>query len=42
MKQYFGQAWTFGDDPLQTLRVWKIDIESMTGKQSKDIMRPNP
>lgn len=42
MKQYSSQAWTFGDDALNTLRVWRIDIESMTGKQSKDMMKPHP
>jgi nitroimidazol reductase NimA-like FMN-containing flavoprotein (pyridoxamine 5'-phosphate oxidase superfamily) len=38
MKQYSGQVWTFGEEALNSLRVWEIHIESMTGKQSKDMM----
>jgi nitroimidazol reductase NimA-like FMN-containing flavoprotein (pyridoxamine 5'-phosphate oxidase superfamily) len=32
--QYSDRAWEFGDEALRTVRVWKIDIEEMTAKQS--------
>jgi len=38
MKQYSTQSWEFSDKALKNIRVWKIYIESMTGKQSKDMM----
>jgi nitroimidazol reductase NimA-like FMN-containing flavoprotein (pyridoxamine 5'-phosphate oxidase superfamily) len=35
MAQYSDRAWEFGPERLATIRVWKIEIEAMTGKQSK-------
>ncbi len=34
MAQYSGRDWEFGLDRLKTIRVWKIEIETITGKQS--------
>lgn len=34
--QYSGQAWAFNDRDLDRVRVWKMTIETMSGKQSKD------
>lgn len=34
MKQYSQDNWNFDESALKSLRVWKIAIESMTGKQS--------
>ena len=34
MSQYSGKEWVFGEDPLKNIRVWKIEITSMTGKRS--------
>ncbi len=34
MHQYSGKTWDLKDIPLSGLSVWKISIESMTGKQS--------
>jgi len=34
MSQYSGEKWVFGEDPLKNIRVWKIDITSITGKRS--------
>lgn len=34
MFQYSGKEWVFGEDPLKNIRVWKIEITSMTGKRS--------
>ena len=36
MKHYSGRDWPFTAEDLDGIRVWKIEIESMTGKQSKD------
>jgi nitroimidazol reductase NimA-like FMN-containing flavoprotein (pyridoxamine 5'-phosphate oxidase superfamily) len=36
MAQYSGQEWVFDAKDLSHIRVWKIAIEAMTGKQSKD------
>jgi uncharacterized protein len=36
MKHYSGRKWPFTRDDLETIRVWRIAIESLTGKQSKD------
>ena len=38
MKQYSDQEWSFSAESMQSILVWKITIESMTGKQSKDRM----
>jgi uncharacterized protein len=34
MSLYSGKEWVFGEDPLKNIRVWKIEIASMTGKKS--------
>jgi nitroimidazol reductase NimA-like FMN-containing flavoprotein (pyridoxamine 5'-phosphate oxidase superfamily) len=36
MKHYSGRAWPFTREDLEAIRVWRIGIESLTGKQSKD------
>ena len=36
MKQYSGQAWVLDDKELNNLCVWKITIETISGKQSRD------
>jgi len=36
MAQYSNRKWDFDNIPLTGVAVWKITIESMTGKQSKD------
>jgi hypothetical protein len=36
MAQYSDQEWAIEDQALDTVRVWKITIETMSGKQSKD------
>jgi nitroimidazol reductase NimA-like FMN-containing flavoprotein (pyridoxamine 5'-phosphate oxidase superfamily) len=33
MRQYAGRAWTFDPAAMAKTRVWKIAIESMTGKR---------
>ena len=33
---YSGRDWAMGGEDLEAIRVWKISIESLTGKQSKD------
>jgi nitroimidazol reductase NimA-like FMN-containing flavoprotein (pyridoxamine 5'-phosphate oxidase superfamily) len=38
MKHYSGREWPFTREDLEAIRVWKIGIESLTGKQSKDKM----
>ena len=37
MKQYSKKSWDFNGIPLTSLSVWKITIDSMTGKQSLNI-----
>ena len=34
MSQYSGKEWSFGEDKLESVRVWKININSITGKRS--------
>jgi uncharacterized protein len=34
MSHYSGKEWVFGEDQLRNIRVWKIEIASMTGKRS--------
>ncbi|WP_028585441.1 pyridoxamine 5'-phosphate oxidase family protein [Desulfogranum mediterraneum] len=34
MAHYSDQSWDFAELPLHALRVWKITIEEMSGKQS--------
>ena len=36
MLHYAGREWAFTRDDLAAIRVWRIAIESLTGKQSKD------
>jgi len=38
MRQYSGRSWPFDDTAVVKVRVWKITITSLTGKQS----RPKP
>ena len=38
MKQYSKQQWNFSEESIAALRVWKIALESLSGKQSKDNM----
>jgi nitroimidazol reductase NimA-like FMN-containing flavoprotein (pyridoxamine 5'-phosphate oxidase superfamily) len=40
MKQYSQGAWSFSAAAVAAVRVWKITIESLSGKQSKDLMAP--
>ena len=40
MKQYSKQEWSFTVESIAALRVWKISIESLSGKQSKDMVMP--
>ncbi len=39
MEQYSDKKWDFPEMPLKKLRVWKIKIESITGKQSMDFVQ---
>ena len=36
MKHYSGRDWPFTAEDIEAIRVWRIAIESLTGKQSKD------
>jgi len=36
MRHYSGRDWTFTEDNLEGIKVWRITTESLTGKQSKD------
>jgi nitroimidazol reductase NimA-like FMN-containing flavoprotein (pyridoxamine 5'-phosphate oxidase superfamily) len=36
MRQYSGRSWEFRDQAVAPVRVWRIRIEQMTGKRSKD------
>jgi nitroimidazol reductase NimA-like FMN-containing flavoprotein (pyridoxamine 5'-phosphate oxidase superfamily) len=36
MRQYSGREWEFRREDVEAVKVWKLEIESMTGKQSKD------
>lgn len=38
MAQYSDKEWDFSSTPLTSLSVWKITIESMTGKQSMNFV----
>lgn len=38
MRQYSGKTWSFEDASVAKVRIWKIAITSMTGKQSKPKM----
>jgi hypothetical protein len=34
MEQYSGREWPLGEKQLKGIRVWKIMVESIAGKQS--------
>jgi nitroimidazol reductase NimA-like FMN-containing flavoprotein (pyridoxamine 5'-phosphate oxidase superfamily) len=34
MLNYSGSEWEFSNDMMKNIRVWKIDIDEMSGKQS--------
>lgn len=36
MEQYSGKEWELGEKQLDNIRVWKITIVTIAGKQSKD------
>jgi nitroimidazol reductase NimA-like FMN-containing flavoprotein (pyridoxamine 5'-phosphate oxidase superfamily) len=36
MRHYSGRDWTFTEENLEPIKVWRITITSLTGKQSKD------
>ena len=36
MRHYSGRAWPIGAQDVEHTRVWRLAIESLTGKQSKD------
>jgi nitroimidazol reductase NimA-like FMN-containing flavoprotein (pyridoxamine 5'-phosphate oxidase superfamily) len=36
MRHYSERDWTFSEDNLEAIRVWRITITGLTGKQSKD------
>lgn len=38
MKQYSKREWNFSEENLSAIKVWKISIESLSGKQSKDMV----
>ncbi|MDD2737057.1 MAG: pyridoxamine 5'-phosphate oxidase family protein [Desulfuromonadaceae bacterium] len=38
MKQYSPGEWSFSEAGIAGVRVWKIAVESLSGKQSKDLM----
>ena len=40
MRQYGPGDWAFTKDSMDAIRVWKLEIESITGKQSKDKFLP--
>jgi uncharacterized protein len=40
MKHYSGREWAFSAEDLERIRVWRIEVESLTGKQSKDKIFP--
>ncbi len=40
MKQYSPREWSFSEAAVAGVRVWKITIESLSGKQSKDMVKP--
>jgi len=40
MRQYSEREWSFSQEHISALKVWKISIESMSGKQSQDLQTP--
>ncbi len=37
MSHYSGKEWVFDEDNLNRIRVWKVEINSLTGKRSKKL-----
>jgi nitroimidazol reductase NimA-like FMN-containing flavoprotein (pyridoxamine 5'-phosphate oxidase superfamily) len=35
MEHYTGREWEFGPEMLEGTRIWRLEIESMTGKRSR-------
>jgi nitroimidazol reductase NimA-like FMN-containing flavoprotein (pyridoxamine 5'-phosphate oxidase superfamily) len=42
MKHYSGREWEFDAAALERTRVWRIAVEEMTGKRSKDRVADRP
>jgi uncharacterized protein len=40
MRQYAPGEWTFSQASVDAIRVWKVEIKSISGKQSKDNFLP--
>jgi uncharacterized protein len=40
MRQYAPGEWNFTPESMAAIRVWKIEIESISGKQSRDNVLP--
>lgn len=36
MLHYSGKSWPIPDVSIQSVRIWRLEIESLTGKQSKE------
>jgi len=34
MQHYSGHNWTFGEQPMGSTRVWRVDLDILTGKRS--------
>ena len=41
MRHYAPGEWSFTPESMEAIRVWKIEIESVTGKQSRDKFLPD-
>ena len=35
MQHYSGRDWSFGEAPLSATRVWRVDLDILTGKRSE-------
>ncbi|MFO7654036.1 MAG: pyridoxamine 5'-phosphate oxidase family protein [Candidatus Krumholzibacteriia bacterium] len=40
MRQYSGGSWSFPDEQLERVVVWRVDLETITGKES--LQKPPP
>jgi uncharacterized protein len=40
MRHYSGRDWSFTLKSLETIRIWKLTIDSISGKQSRDYFTP--
>ena len=40
MRQYAPGEWSFKPESMKAISVWKLEIESITGKQSRDKFLP--